>query len=152
MVPLSTNLGLSILLLVSTFHFCLSWTNIKIKALETVFQRSIKTTFFVYEELMKNDILFSKVKIRCALEMGTRGRGSIYGVSFHKEVFRNNCVGFVTGWGLVVERPGTSTAPPIKDNWYTPLVKIGIITGTSPKIFHFILMGWSTVSPFYDNF
>ena len=65
-----------------------------------------KDPFIVYEELMKNEILFSKGKIRSVLEIGR-----IY-VKAHSvmKFFRNNAVGSVTNWG-VVERHlcGTSS-------------------------------------------
>ena len=71
-----------------------------------------KDQFFVYDDLMKNDVVFKRKDKACPRNGYQR---VIYGVSFHKEVFRNKCVGSVTSWG-VLERPGTPTAPSKKDN------------------------------------
>ena len=51
----------------STFHFLVVRKN---KSMGNCISKVNKDPFIVYEELMKNEILFSKGKIRSVLEMG----------------------------------------------------------------------------------
>ena len=66
-----TNVGFSVLFLVTTFYSWLALNKHK-KAWETVFQRSLNTIFFAFEELLKNDILLSDGMMRLALDWGTK--------------------------------------------------------------------------------
>ena len=57
-----------------------------------------KEYFLAFEKEIKNEILFSKGKTRCVLEMCGRGK-KIYMRPFHKEVFKN--VASVSNWDVV---------------------------------------------------
>ena len=71
MVFSSTNLWVSILFLVSIFHFLVALNKRKNKSMGNCISKINKDHFFVYKELMKNYILFSKRMTERALEMVT---------------------------------------------------------------------------------
>ena len=99
MVSSSTNIGLSISFLVTTFHFWVVLNKCKNKSMGNCISKINKDHFFAIEEFMKNDNLFSNGIIRFGLD--TLTGGDIYEASFHKKRSRKNSVCCITNWGMV---------------------------------------------------